>query len=99
MDTRASLDTCLLVGRDNELIITEMFAMPDSLIEVKDASGFSGKVRIAGEDPGTVLPGTNSVFIEPAPYRSIADRSYDPTTTRFPRYLRDTPARQRKQVL
>src|SRR5713101_354626 len=73
----ASLDAGLLVGADHELVGFEVFALPLAGVEIEDAPGFGGEVRIAREDPGAVLPGPNGVFVEPAPHRLVADRGHD----------------------
>ena len=97
-ETSASLDMCLLIGRQDKFIIIEKFATPDSLIEIKDTSGFRGEVRIAGKNPEAVLPRTNSIFIEPTPDGGVTDGGHEPGSTRFLRHLRDTPPRRREKV-
>src|SRR5712692_4232704 len=73
----ASLDAGLLVGADHELVGFEGFALPLAGVEIEDAPGLGGEVRIAREDPSAVLPGANGVFVEPAPHRLVADRGSD----------------------
>jgi hypothetical protein len=76
MPPSPSLDTGLLIGTQNKFIVFELFPVPNPLIEVKDSPGFFGKLRISGENPGTMLPRFNSILIQPSPHRTIADRSH-----------------------
>ena len=70
------LNAGFLVGRDHELVILQRLAFPSAGIQIKNATGFFGKVGIAWEDPATVVPGPNVILMQPAPQRAAADRSY-----------------------
>ena len=70
---RAGLDAGLLVGADHELVRSQPAALPESVVEVEDSPGLLLEVRIAGEDPASVLPGSDRVFAEPSPDGGVAD--------------------------
>jgi hypothetical protein len=57
VDAHAGLDAGLLVGAEHVLVVAERFPFPFPLVEVQDAGGLEGEVRVAGEDPRPVLPG------------------------------------------
>src|SRR6266478_3208363 len=58
--------------------------------------GFVGEIRIARKDPGAVLPGPNGVFVQPAPYRCVADARNDAAVLRFAHDVGATETRQRR---
>ncbi len=57
----AGLNTGLFVCADDVIIGTQWSALPDTLVKIEDGSGFSGKVRIAGEDPASMFPGAKGI--------------------------------------
>lgn len=67
------LDAGLLVGRDHKLIVLQCLAVPKARVEIQDAARFQGKVRVARENPSSVLPGTNGILVQPSPDRAAAD--------------------------
>jgi len=75
MLTGSCLDTGLLVSRDHELIVLQRPAIPAALVEVQNAASFKRKVRVAREDPSSMLPRTDRVFVQPSPNRAAADLS------------------------
>jgi hypothetical protein len=75
MPAAACLNAGLLVGRDHKLIILQRFAAPKALLEIQDAARFKGKVRVAREDPSSMLPRTDGVFMQPSPNGAAADLS------------------------
>jgi hypothetical protein len=56
-------------------IFFESSSVPSHLIEVKDSSGFAGKLRIFMQNPRTMLPGPDGILMKPL-HRTIADRSH-----------------------
>lgn len=72
--------TCLNAGffvcRQNELVVLEVLAVPNPLVQVENTSRFFSKVRISREDPTTMLPWSNGILVQPPPYRRAADRCY-----------------------
>ena len=52
----ACLDAGLPIGRQDELVVLEVAAIPDSLIEVQDSSGFAGKLRVTRKNLGMITP-------------------------------------------
>ena len=57
VDAHAGLDAGLLIGAEHVVVLAERLPFPFPLVEVQDAGGFEGEVRVAGENPRPVLPG------------------------------------------
>ena len=95
MSPGPSLDTGLLIGTQNKFIVFESFSVVNPLIEVKDSPGFFGKLRVSGENPGTMLPRFDSILIQPSPHRTIADRSHNTGLASVSGNVCGTPARKR----
>ena len=96
MDTQASLDAGLLVGRDDELVVAQYLSLPAPLVQVQDPSGLGLEVRIARKDPATVLPRANRVLVQPTPDRAVADAGHQARALRVPRHVGDAESRQRQ---
>lgn len=73
----AGLNAGFLVSADNEFIGFQGFVLPLPSIQIENAAGFGSEVWIAREDPATVLPGADRVFVEPAPHCLVTDGSHD----------------------
>ncbi len=73
MSARSCLDAGLLIGRDHKLIVLQCLAVPKARVEIQDAARFQGKVRVARENPGSVLPGTEGILVQPSPDRAAAN--------------------------
>ena len=71
--TAARLNTGFFVRRDDELRTLQGFALPDSGVEIQNASGFASEIRIPRKDPTSMLPGTNGIGAEPTPECGAAD--------------------------
>ena len=71
--TTARLHAGLFVGGDDVVIGAQWGALPDAFVKIKDGSGLVGKVRIAREDPASMLPGPKGITAEPAPQSGTAD--------------------------
>ena len=69
----SSLYAGLFVGRDYEVIVLQGNSFPYTFIQIQNAFGFVGEIRIAGEDPVVVLPGAEGIGVQPTPDRSAAD--------------------------
>ena len=69
----AGLNTRLFVCGDDVIIGAKFGALPDAFIEIEDRSGFVGEVRVAGEDPASMLSGAKGIAAEPAPQGGTAD--------------------------
>jgi len=61
------LNAGLLIRRDHELVVLQGLAVPTTLIQIQNAARFSGKIGVAREDPGSMLPGADGVFVQPTP--------------------------------
>lgn len=68
-------------------------------IEIQNASGLGDELRIAREDPATVLPGADRVFMEPAPNSAITDAGYQTGGSCLASNIGGTEARQRQATL
>ena len=99
MDASAGLDAGLLIGRNHVLVRLQRLPLPDSLVEIKQASGFDRELRVARENPTAVEPRSDGVFMEPAPERAVTDFGHQPGLTDLLIQLRQTPARQRQAEL
>jgi hypothetical protein len=53
----------------------QRFAAPKALVEIQNAARFKGKVRVAREDPSSMLPRTDGVLVQPSPNGAAADLS------------------------
>ena len=61
MNPEPSLDTGLLVGRQNVLPRAQRDAVPAPGVEIEDALGLGGKRRITREDPTAMPPRAEGV--------------------------------------
>ena len=95
MLTGSCLDTGLLVSRDHELIVLQRPAIPAALVEVQNAASFKRKVRVAREDPSSMLPRTDCVLVQPSPNGAIADGGHNSRLADFGFQLTHAPTRQR----
>lgn len=91
----SGLDTGFLVGAHHIFSRTQRRAPPAPFVEIQNAAGLEGKVRIAGEDPTPVAPGAKRVLTEPAPERGAADLRDQPVGDHVPLQLGERPAGQR----
>ena len=71
--TPAGLDGGFLIGAQDELIPSQGLALPNALVEIEQTAGLGEKVRIAGKQPATMLPGPDGILMEPAPDGGPAD--------------------------
>jgi len=99
MDAGAGLDAGLFIGADDVVPRSERLAFPPPLIEIEDAAGFGGEVRVAGENPASVRPGLDGVGAEPTPDRGAADRSDHAGAHGLAGDVGVTQARQRQPAL
>jgi len=99
MDASAGLDAGLLIGRNHELIRLQRLPLPDSLVEVKQASGFGRELRVARKNPAAMKPRSDRVFVEPAPKSAVTDFGHQPRLTDLLVQFRHTPARERQAEL
>ena len=92
----AGLDAGLLVGAEHVLVLAERLPFPFPLIEVQDAGGLEGKVRVAGEDPRPVLPGLQDVVSQPAAHGGRRGRGSDAAGCSMAGQLGAGPASHRR---
>jgi hypothetical protein len=98
MEARMGLDAGLLIGRNDELVVSQGLPIPQFFIEIQDTSGFLGELRITGKDPTAVSPRPNGLGMEPAPHRGVTDGGHQAGTTGLAGHLGDAPTRQREAV-
>jgi hypothetical protein len=73
MPTGSCWEAGLLIGRNHKLVVFQRLAVPKALLEIQEAARLAGKVGVAGEDPGSMWPGTDGVFVQPSPEGAAAD--------------------------
>ena len=78
MDASSGLNTGLFIGRKHELIVLERLVLPDSLVEIQEASSLGAELGIPGKNPTPVKPRSDGVFMKPAPECAIADFGHQP---------------------
>ena len=49
--------------REHKLVARQRFALPPAGIEIENAPGLQGEVRVAREDPPAVLPGADGILV------------------------------------
>ena len=96
--TLAGLDGGFLIGAHDELIRSEWLALPNALVEIEQTGGLGEKVRIAGKQPATMLPGPDGVLMEPAPDGGPADGGHQARLTELSGQIVVAPARERKAL-
>ena len=69
---------------------------PKRVRKIEDRPGFVGKVRIAREDPASMLPGAKGIAAEPAPQSGAADLGNQALRNDMLTDLLDGKTRQRK---
>jgi hypothetical protein len=96
VDAGSGSDAGLLVRRKHEFVVLQGLDLPDSLVEVEQASGFDRELRVARKNPTAVKPRSNRVFVEPTPERAVTDFGHQPGLTDLLVQLRHAPARRRQ---
>lgn len=77
MDSDSGLDAGFFVGAEDEVLRRKGLALPLLGVEVENPSRFGREFGVAGEDPGSVLPRADGVFMKPAPYGLVAEGGDD----------------------
>lgn len=77
MTSFADLESSLLVGRQDKVVVSQWLIVPEALVEVEDTASLAGEVRIPAKDPAAVAPGTDRILGEPAPDGCARDLSHD----------------------
>jgi hypothetical protein len=80
---RPRLDRWLLVSAHHEVARFQQLALEAALVEVEDRAGLLLEVRVAREVPRVVVPRTDRVLGQPAPYRRPGDLRDDPALDRL----------------
>jgi len=93
------LNAGLFIGGDHEFIILQRPVLPLTGVEIQHAPGFGGEVRVTGEDPTTVVPRPNGIFMQPTPQGAATDRGHQTALLDLLNQLAGAPAGQRPTVL
>jgi hypothetical protein len=91
MVSEARLNARLFVRTENELMGPEFTALPEALVEIQEPASLLFEVRVSRKDPTTVLPRTDSVLVEPAPYRGVAEGGCQASVPHMRSEFRHTP--------
>lgn len=92
--TLAGLDGGFLIGGQDELIRAQGLTLPNALVEIQQAAGLGEKVRIAGKQPATMLPGPDGILMEPAPDGGPADGGHQARLTDLSGQIVVAPVRE-----
>ena len=71
----SGLDARLLIRADDVVPTAQRFTLPRASVQVQDAPGFFGELRVAWKDPVLIPPGFNRVGVKDSPDGAGADRS------------------------
>lgn len=94
MPATTRLNTGLFVSGEHKIVGPEGLPLPAVLVEIEDGSSLLHKQRIAGKDPSSMPPGTESIFAEPAPNGGSTDLRYEPLIENFLPDVRHREARE-----
>src|SRR5712691_11331995 len=64
--------------RDDAVTRPERLTLAGALVKIENHRGLGGEVRVAGEDPGLVLPGLDRVLSQDPQHRGWRDRAGQP---------------------
>ena len=99
MPAPACLEAGLLVGREDAVLCRQVLPLPEARVEVQDPSCFLVKLRVAGEDPAAMAPGTQGVVRQPTPQRGLADGGDQTPSQYLALDVRHAQPRQRPAML
>jgi len=91
MTSSPRLNTGLLICAHNKFVIFKLLAIPNLLIKIKDPPRFDGELRISRKNPGSMLPGPDSILIEPSPHGATAQCCYQTGVACVSSYIRRAP--------
>ena len=77
-DDPCGLDAGLFIGAKEALVLLQVSIFPAFVVQIQNASGFAGEIRISRKDPTAMFPGSNGIFVEPAPQRGVTNGSSRP---------------------
>jgi len=90
----SGLDTGLLVSTENEFVRFQGNPLPNSLIQIQNASCLPLKLRVSGEYPATKLPGLDGLFVKPPPDSRTTNLGNDPSVDSLHSNIVGAKARQ-----
>jgi hypothetical protein len=70
---RSGLDRRLLIGAHDKVARLEQLPVPPALVQIQHPAGLLSELRVAREDPRTVVPWADGVLAEPPPDRDRRD--------------------------
>lgn len=96
VDSDSGLDAGFLVGADDEVIRAKGLALPLLGVEVEHPARLGREFGVAGEDPGSVLPRADGVFMKPAPHGFMTDGGDEAGALDVTDDIRGAQARERQ---
>jgi len=99
VEAAQGLELGLLIGTDHIVVGSQRFALPATLVQIKDPGGPGREVGVAGKDPGPVLPWLDRIGVQPASHRGRGDRLSDTAGPYLGGQLGARPPRQRETGL
>lgn len=75
VSTFKCLHPTLLVGRNHEIVSSQRFALPESVVKIENRRSFLHKLRISRKEPHSYLPRVKCVGVQPTPYGTLRDLS------------------------
>ena len=99
MDASPGLDAGLFIGGNYKLVLLQGLALPDSLVEIEQASGFEGELRVTGKNPTPMKPRSDGVLMQPAPEGAITDLGHQPGLADLVVQFGQAPSRERQARL
>ena len=90
------LNAGFLVGGDDKFIVAQRMVFPMALVEIQNASGFEGKIRVAWKNPTAMLPRANGIFVQPPPECGMAQARDQTALANVTRQFIHAPSRERQ---
>src|SRR5713101_4117736 len=95
----AGLDAGLLVAGDHEISSGQQATLPDALVQIQDGPRLLFELGVAREDPASMAPGADRIFIQPAPQCRLADRGDEAAAQDLSLEFRNAIAGQREAAV
>lgn len=99
MATAPRLDAGLFIGDDDPFVRPQGLAVPEALVQIKDAACLGFEVGITREDPTAVAPRLDGVLAQPPPDGGLSDGSHNASVHGGSLQLGHAEAGQRDSVL
>jgi hypothetical protein len=93
------LDAGLFIRGNHIFIGFQGFPGPNPRVQIEDSSRLTFKLGVSRKNPAAMLPGSNGIFVQPAPDRTPAHRSHQAAVLRVTGKFPGTPAGERHAVI